>query len=266
MSNKFISIGILALFWFALFPSLARGIELLPMIKNDALHISVDNINYPRNIIEQDINSGLPNNINLIISLTKNGQQRFFALVNYQITYDLWDEIYNVKISNDIYKKNITFENRDLLVKFISHLNFISEDILKKMGTTDIYQLKALVLVNPVKTERIKKIRAWIATSQGYTYEHNSDEQVLIAAARPAPVTSSVKVPVISREQVEGKIGTIALQRRVAIADSALARPRFQKLFDRILDQYMNPDEMPALWRSEQVSVDITQKSLINEK
>lgn len=266
MSNIFISIWLPILFGLVFFSSFVHGIDLLPRIKNDVMYLSVNNIQYPQNIIEQDINSGLPNNINLIISLTRNGQQRFLTSVNYQITYDLWDEIYNVTINHADGVQKISFENSTLLVDFINNLTFTSGNILKEIDSTEVHQLKAMVLVNPVKTERIKKIRAWIATSQGYTYEQNSDEQVLIANARPAPVTSSIKVPVIPREQVSGKLGTIAHQRRVDISDSAVARPRFQKLFDQILDQYMDPDEIPALWRSEQVSLDITQQSLINEK
>jgi len=258
MLNIFISIGIPALFGLALFSSFARGIELQPIIKNGLLHISVDNIKYPKNIIEQDINSGLPNNISLIISLTKNGKQHFFTSVNYQITYDLWDEIYNVDISHANRIQKISFENSALLVEFITHLIFISEDILKEINTTEEYQLKAMVLVNPVKTERIKKIRAWIATSQGYTYESDSDEKNIV-------VTSN-KSPLMSSGQVTANEGKRVLKRKITLADASLGRPRFQKLFDQILDQYMDPDEIPALWRSEQVNLDITKQSLINEK
>ena len=34
------------------------------------------------------------------------------------------------------------------------------------------------------------------------------------------------------------------------------ARPRFQKLFDKILEQYITRDEIPALWSSETVTFD----------
>jgi len=258
MSNVFISIWLLVLCWLALFSSNVIAIELTPRIENHAMHISVNNIQYPKNIIEQDINSGLPNNISLIISLTRNGQQCFLTSVNYQITYDLWDEIYNVNISHADGVQKISFENSTLLVDFINNLTFTSANILKEIDSTEVHQLKAMVLVNPVKTERIKKIRAWIATSQGYTYEPERDENNIL-------VTSN-KTPLISSGQITGKEGKRVLKRKAGLADASIGRPRFQKLFDQILDQYMDPDEIPALWRSEQVSLDITQQSLINEK
>jgi len=258
MSNIFISIWLPILFGLVFFSSFVHGIELLPRIKNHAMHISVNNINYPKNIIEQDINSGLPNNISLIISLTKNGQQRFLTSVNYQITYDLWDEIYNVTISHADGVQKVSFESSTLLVGFINNLTFTSANILKEIDSTEVHQLKAMVLVNPVKTERIKKIRAWIATSQGYTYEPERDEKNIL-------VTSN-KTPIMSSGQITGKEGKRVLKRKAGLADASIGRPRFQKLFDQILDQYMDPDEIPALWRSEQISLDITQQSLINEK
>ena len=258
MSNIFISIWLPILFGLIFFSSFVHGIDLLPRIKNDVMYLSVNNIQYPKNIIEQDINSGLPNNISLIISLTRNRQQRFLTSVNYQITYDLWDEIYNVNISHAGGVQKVSFETSTLLVGFINNLTFTSGNILKEIDSTEVHQLKAMVLVNPVKTERIKKIRAWIATSQGYTYEPDSDENNIL-------VTSN-KTPGMSSGQVTGKEGKRVLKRKAGLADPSIGRPRFQKLFDQILDQYMDPDEIPALWRSEQVSLDITQQSLINEK
>ena len=44
------------------------------------------------------------------------------------------------------------------------------------------------------------------------------------------------------------------------------ARPRFQKLFDQLLEQHLATADTPALWRSDVASINISLVNSVNEK
>ncbi|MCJ8268921.1 MAG: hypothetical protein MJK04_05900, partial [Psychrosphaera sp.] len=186
---------------------------------------------------DKELDSGLPNTISLILSLSENNQPRHALTVNIQVLYDLWDEVYIVKqLSSDgVFNKRV-FKTKIALVTWLGKMEqrVIAVDQLKPNAR---HQINARVIVNPVKTERIKKIQAWIASSNGFTHRENrqrsNSSYVGSRSSRASGVSSS---------------------------GVAASGPRFQKLFDQILEQYMNTEQIPALWRSKQGVIDVDLK------
>ncbi len=216
----------------------AQAIEVSSKTLNGQLSVTLSEIDYPAQFINKELDSGLPNTISLILSLTKNNQPLHALTVNIQVLYDLWDEVYIVKqLTTDGQFNKRVFKTKAALVSWLDKIEqrLIAVDKLKSNHS---HQINARVIVNPVKTERIKKIQAWIASSNGFTHREN----------RPHSNSSYVG----SRSSRVGGVSTTGV---------AASGPRFQKLFDQILEQYMNTDEIPALWRSKQVviNVDLTQ-------
>ena len=235
---------------------LTQGIEISANISDGQLRAKVSDINYPTSLLEKELTSGLPNDISLLISLYQQDNKRFSASVNYQITYDLWDEIYTVHItgSNGL-NTTIAVESKDKIIAYINEIVLPVGFEINNINTDASVQFKAQVLVNPVKTERIKKIKAWIATSQGYTPDLEQDTVKL--AVVPLNSASGNSLPLVNPSN----------KPRITSADNVnSARPRFQKLFDQILEQYMISDEVPALWRSDVAIINVNSTKVSNEQ
>lgn len=254
---RIILVRCLILVFFPLFATIAQCIEMSATIVSDELMVTVDDINYPYAIKDNELSSGLPNNISLILSISQQNKKIFVIKLNYQITYDLWDEIYTVRITDSVGGNSTQlFKYHGELMAYITQIKLNSSMAVTRLQDGITYQLSGQVLVNPVKTERIDKIRTWIASSQGYDIDLNASKHTVVSvSSAPSAPSSSTKVDakkIINQGARLEKIGS--------------ARPRFQKLFDKILEQYMTADKVPALWHSQIVTLDISLTSQLSEK
>ncbi|MFT7431675.1 MAG: hypothetical protein ACI971_002143 [Colwellia sp.] len=253
MDTKGMLMRCFVLFSCTIIASATQGIEISASIYDEHLMAKVNDINYPATLLDKQLTSGLPNNISLLFSLHQQDNKRFAVRLNYQITYDLWDEIYTVKITDSKGVSNINRVNSKAeLIAFIEDIELPTGFAIKHFKADASFQLRVQILVNPVKTERIKKIKAWIASSQGYTPDLEQD------------IVNRSAVPILSAVGNNRALGN--LNTTTPVDNSRFARPRFQKLFDQILEQYMNQNEVPALWRSDIAIININRSNLLNEK
>lgn len=246
-----------------LFPMLlltitAQSAELNVRIKDTELSLSVSDINYPEHLLEKELKSGLPNDISLLVAINQDGKKVFVTRLNYQITYDLWDEIYQVRTTSSTIKSATqAAKPHHELVTLITQIRLSSKDAVRHLQTDAKYQVTAQVLVNPVKKERIDKIRNWIAESQGYV-PVPEEQQGTRYAERSASAPQ--------RSAPQGANAAAIINPGAGGDRVAANRPRFQKLFDQILEQYMDEDEVPALWHSELLTHTIQLKRKKSEK
>lgn len=259
---KTLTVGIV-LFTTALFglfysPNL-ECIELKAEANNKHLIVTVTDVKYPDDITEKELSSGLPNDITLIVSISHQGNKVFALSANYQITYDLWDEVYRVKITDSLGKVfNKSIGKKQQVMAFIEQLTIENEMAIAGLQDNVVYNLSAQVLVNPVKRERINKIKAWIADSQGYSYSNDSESDASVVSGNPASTVHNY---------TPGEVNaSLIINKGTAVEHMRSARPRFQKLFDQILEQYVTAGEVPALWRSQVKSTAFSLTSLLNEK
>ena len=228
--------------------SVCFAIELSTHLNEQEMIISVRDINYPEQLLHKQLNSGLPNNISLLLSLKQNDNIISMLKYNYQITYDLWDEVYLV-VESSIYNNSISklINNETELMNQLNQLNFSSREFYVKLQPKEQYQVTLQVLVNPVTAQRINKIRTWIANSQGHTLDLEQNQQ-----NKPPPVTVQPIVTKLTNPQNR-------------VSSTRSGRPRFQKLFDQLLEQHLASAQMPALWRSDIISTSINLASSGNE-
>lgn len=225
------------------------AIELSADISEQQIKMQVSNVNYPEQALVKQLNSGLTNNISALLSLHQGDKTVFVAKINYQITYDLWDETYQLVITNSFGEPvSKVIDNKALLMSILNQLDFTSHEAFMQLQPQERYQVKVQIFVNPVASERINKIRAWIATSQGYSVDPDKNQ-----LNKAAPVT----VKTITNPKTNESITTFS---------ASPARPRFQKLFDQLLEQHLASADTPALWRSEVASINISLANSINEK
>lgn len=232
--------------------SLSRSciaIELSTDISEQKIKMQVSNINYPEEILAKQLNSGLPNNISALFSLQQANETVFVAKINYQITYDLWDEVYQLVISNSFDEPvSKVINSKALLMSMLNQINFTSHEAFMQLQPKKHYEVKVKILVNPVASERINKIRAWIATSQGYSVDPEKSQ-----LNKPAPVS-------------RGSINNQGINDPSIHFTTSSARPRFQKLFDQLLEQHIAATDTPALWQSDVASINISLAIKSNEK
>ena len=215
----------------------AVGAELSTEIKQNNLNVRFTGIDYPAQFVDKELDSGLPNTITVYMTLMADDKLLHGLTINYQVVYDLWDEVYIVhKNVSDGGSNQQRFKTKAALLEFLSaieQLGFYTKTGLAKsrLSNEQNTQLSAQVIVNPIKAERIKKIQAWIASSKGFEAKLSEDKSVQVVSTSPT-----------------GSVGA---------EGSTASGPRFQKLFDQILEQYMSGDDLPALWRSEKVTVTV---------
>ncbi|WOH38272.1 hypothetical protein RI844_03275 [Thalassotalea fonticola] len=226
-----------------IFSNMAYGVEIEHRVMNNSLMVTISDINYPQNLIENELTSGLPNNFTVIFSVKNKKGVHYVKSITYQITFDLWDEIYLIKTISDNVNSDVrTLSKKADIIDFINKIRFESAEILTGLTKNQAYEITAQVLVNPVNTQRIEKIRRWIASSQGFS-ELSEDSQHN-RSPRPISTPSASSSANVTDTGIGGS-----------------ARPRFQKLFDQIMEQYMELKETPALWKSDVASGSILFKS-----
>ncbi|MFT4929461.1 MAG: hypothetical protein ACI8WB_005594 [Phenylobacterium sp.] len=225
----------------AIFSVKTQAIDIKPENLKGQLAVTVKSIPYPAQL-DAELDSGLPNTINVLLWLSddSNDNGRLVATVDYQVTYDLWDEVYLVNITT--HAGGVTrhvVKTKTELLRRLSHITLTQVVDLNTLVSATNTSLSTQVIVNPVDGERIKKIHAWIANSKGFTHEPQDKRQ---STSLTNTVANSNRIAPVS-----GGVGA-------SVTVTRSGGPRFQKLFDKILEQYMQTDEVPALWRSERVS------------
>jgi hypothetical protein len=214
----------------------ALALTVSPTLNDGRLSVTVGDINYPKATLDKALKSGLPNNIGLWLTLTRDDKEVYVVHLNYRITYDLWDEVYQVQTNSTtgVESSQMVPSQTQLLSQLSSIAlgNVVPGAMLRPQGQ---YRLKAQVIVNPVQVERIKKIQAWIASSKGF--DKPSANQL---------GTTGLGQGLQSRAE-----------QSIATTGVSSAGPRFQKLFDQILEQYMSNEKMPALWHRKAVTADV---------
>ena len=229
--------------------SICSAIELSTHITKQEVTIYVRDINYPEQMLQKQLNSGLPNNISMLLSLKQSDNIISMEKYNYKITYDLWDEVYLVvKSSSNNQPPSKVISNEIALMGMLNQLSVSSREFYLQLQPKKQYQVTLQVLVNPVTTQRINKIRTWIANSQGHTLDLEQSQQNKSPPETGHPMTSQIA------------------NRQNKVSSTRSGRPRFQKLFDQLLEQHLASVQMPALWRSDIASTDLSLVSSGNEE
>ena len=182
------SLWISLLFGSLLMSQPCAAIELSADVSQQLITVQVKDISYPKQVLVKQLNSGLTNNISALLSLQQDNKTVFATKINYKITYDLWDEVYQLVITNSFGEPvSKVIDNKEQLLIMLNQLDFSSHEAFMQLRPQKRYQLKVQILVNPVASERINKIRAWIATSQGYSLDPEQSQH-----NKAAPVTQKV--------------------------------------------------------------------------
>lgn len=227
-----------------IFSSQLSATEIRVMLLNNKISVGFDNISYPVKLFSQELKNGLPNVLDILVKIENQDRVLQQEIQSYVITYDLWDENYTLLRISAEEQKKLVLKNEKALMLYLSKMS--TPDILDIDGymRRESLTLSFQMFFNPIKEQRIEKIKSWIKTS------YVNSNQVNVA--------KGVNNISINNLDVGQRVGTSS----VAIISNG---PRFQKLFDKILEEYAKEDSVAAEWKSKPVTEIFTIESLLRE-
>lgn len=157
MKMKWISILIvLKIFVFCTFAQADTQLVVTRFDKHFELHLK--DIPWPKGFIDE-LDSGLNVKIAIICELTnENNTKHELDQIHIKVRYDLWNEAYNI----DLNSTSFIFKTKKQLLDFFSDLplNGLAKSKLKNGDL-----LNLIVLLNPIKDEKLEQIRKWISAN-----------------------------------------------------------------------------------------------------
>jgi hypothetical protein len=226
----------------------------------DKLKISASNINYPQDILNIELKSGLPNTIDLLIILSQDGTPVVQKIKRFSVTYDLWDEFYLIQELGKDKRNDIHVDNDKALKNALSSFDIIMPYSPELFNSKVPIVVTAQIFFNPVHSQKIKKIQNWIRTSKGFNrVEDDSDSppQPNQRAFTKSSLGRTNQRAIIS----ETEIGSLNQPNAASISSG----PRFEKLFDKILEQHLSESSIAAQWRSTPKIATFSIKDIQNE-
>jgi hypothetical protein len=121
--------------------------------------------------IAQKLSSGLPSVLVMRAYVFEDGRTEPVALAarTCSVVYDLWDEVYRVKISDPGGERNVAVINVEGVVRRCTEAQdfpIVVRGVLKK-GTP--YFLGVIAEVNPISDSTLQQIRQWVSRPTGST-------------------------------------------------------------------------------------------------
>ncbi len=230
-----------------LFPASLVATEVSLSVVDGHVIANFNQIDYPVKLLKQELKSGLPNTIDVVIKIKRDSEVFFQEAYRFNMIYDLWEEMFFVTrtVRSGVIRKQ--FKNDDVLLDYLSNLNkvklLLTDNAMRAKKLTVSFQ----IFFNPVQSERIKKIQQWMKSSY---VDSNKVKTGQFTARKQSPRNITRRSREHSESSVTGIVGS---------------GPRFQKLFDKILEQHVSEGSMAAQWKSEPVLKEFSVKSIVNE-
>ncbi len=213
------------------------------------IYTKIERIHYPQKLLATELKSGLPNVIDIIILVNHNQKLIRQRSQSIMITYDLWDEHYQLTHISPRGTEKLIKKNESALFSYISSISDSTQISSRYFQHQQQLELSFQVIFNPIEGERVEKIKDWIRTSNGYDKTDNSK---LLSTHHGKPIGNNLTPNAIP-------VGADGL------ATISSSGPRFKKLFDKILDEYVTDDSIAAQWKSKVITQVIDFPSTDNE-
>lgn len=115
-----------------------------------------------------DLKSGLTNNILIRLELLRDSHVEAHTDVLLAVRYDLWEEVFSVTEtagSSTVFREE--FGTIDKVMDFLSRVSLPDVLGLDKRPATEIYRLRARIMLNPIDKERLDNLKRWVAENAG---------------------------------------------------------------------------------------------------
>ncbi len=147
--------------------------EVVPVKYADYLGVKLNLEGIPFEVLKKDFASGLTTNILIQANISTNkGSDVSNVIVG--VFYDLWDEIYNVKISAMYFNDVVIFGKITDLNNYIKYLKIKKLYPMSKLYKDGHCRINIRVEINPIQKEKMALIQKWISSNSITTMSGDS--------------------------------------------------------------------------------------------
>jgi uncharacterized protein DUF4390 len=115
------------------------------------------------------LSTGIPSAVVIRIQITPQDSDEPVAeqLIQRSVVYDVWDEIYTLRLDQPGGRKTIKVKYRAEALKWLTALDDLPVAQLAVLPANQIFVLKMVVELNPVSKETLAEVRRWLSQGQG---------------------------------------------------------------------------------------------------
>jgi hypothetical protein len=117
----------------------------------------------------ETLNNGIPSTVVIRIQVTPRDSDTPVAqqLIQRSVVYDVWDEIYTVRLDEPTGRKTVKAKYRAEALKWLTAIENIPVAKLDVLPLERIFVLKMVVELNPVSKETLAEVRRWLSQGNG---------------------------------------------------------------------------------------------------
>jgi hypothetical protein len=115
------------------------------------------------------LNTGIPSTVVIRIQITPRDADTPVAqqLIQRSVVYDVWDEIYTLRLDQPGGRKTIKVKYRAEALKWLTAIEELPVARLDVLPLDQIFVLKMVVELNPVSKETLAEVRRWLSQGTG---------------------------------------------------------------------------------------------------
>lgn len=152
------------LFLLLISPIVTLGITILTKSDKKSFSCAIKDI--PLNIesFDKNLKSGISNQFLMTLTLFSKQKEVMSEQFLIKVVYDLWDEVFNIRITSNESSKEIKIKSLNEVKDFLSAhtFDFKSEKIIGVSSISARYE----IVLDPLTKEKQKKIKTWIAENR----------------------------------------------------------------------------------------------------
>jgi hypothetical protein len=96
------------------------------------------------------------------------------ALIEHEIVYDLWDEVYVLRTRGPLGRRELRYRNRQQAVRAMTEIDHMPIAPLDRIGIGPHHFLAAVVELNPISPELLAEMRRWLSRPAGESLDSSS--------------------------------------------------------------------------------------------
>ncbi len=143
----------------------SNAAELRPRIDDQQIGASLSGLLFPDTLVK-DLASGLDNRVLIRVAVIAKAKPIGGANVTVLIKYDLWEEVFNVRMMiGEVTTYRTDFKQVQDVIVHLSRLQLTKLFPIDSLPQDQGLALQAEILINPVEREKIEKLRKWVAAN-----------------------------------------------------------------------------------------------------
>jgi hypothetical protein len=115
------------------------------------------------------LSTGIPSSVVIRIQITPQNSDEPVAeqLIQRSVVYDVWDEIYTLRLDQPGGRKTIKLKYRAEALKWLTAIDDLPVARLAVLPINQVFMLKMVVELNPVSKETLAEVRRWLSQGNG---------------------------------------------------------------------------------------------------